>query len=160
MIWFRGRKNCQRISENRRIKRSRESGFSLTRYLLWCVYVIVKGEGFDLYFVTEKPAEQSSAGLLRLDTNISRRYYIYFFGAKHLGIRFVDYSMIVATLPEPTVLPPSRYQNGVLQRLNGYFPFVLCGKIRIFRCVRVVFGDFVIMVLSLSIFTKQSMFQM
>lgn len=38
MIWFRGRKNCQRISENRRIKRSRESGFSLTRYLLWCVY--------------------------------------------------------------------------------------------------------------------------
>ena len=55
-----------------------------------------------------KPAEQSSAGLLRLDTNISRRYYIYFFGAKHLGIRFVDYSMIVATLPEPTVLPPSR----------------------------------------------------
>ena len=108
MIWFRGRKNCQRISENRRIKRSRESGFSLTRYLLWCVYVIVKGEGFDLYFVTEKPAEQSSAGILRLDTNISRRYYIYFFGAKHLGIRFVDYSMIVATLPEPTVLPPSR----------------------------------------------------
>ena len=60
------------------------------------------------FFVTEKPAEQSSAGLLRLDTNISRRYYIYFFGAKHLGIRFVDYSMIVATLPEPTVLPPSR----------------------------------------------------
>lgn len=40
MIWFRGRKNCQRISENRRIKRSRESGFSLTRYLLWCVYVV------------------------------------------------------------------------------------------------------------------------
>ena len=39
MIWFRGRKNCQRISENRRIKRSRESGFSLTRYLLWCVYL-------------------------------------------------------------------------------------------------------------------------
>ena len=60
------------------------------------------------FFTTEKPAEQSSAGLLRLDTNISRRYYIYFFGAKHLGIRFVDYSMIVATLPEPTVLPPSR----------------------------------------------------
>ena len=59
-----------------------------------------------------------------------------------------DYSMIVATRPEPTVRPPSRYQNGVLQRLNGYFPCILCGKIRIFRCVRVVFGDFVIMVLS------------
>ena len=42
MIWFRGRKNCQRISENRRIKRSRESGFSLTRYLLWCVYFVTK----------------------------------------------------------------------------------------------------------------------
>ena len=47
MIWFRGRKNCQRISENRRIKRSRESGFSLTRYLLWCVYV--QREDFTLY---------------------------------------------------------------------------------------------------------------
>ena len=47
---FRGRKNCQRISENRRIKRSRESGFSLTRYLLWCVYMdLVKGAWFDLY---------------------------------------------------------------------------------------------------------------
>ena len=61
------------------------------------------------------------------------------------------YSIIEATRPEPTVLPPSRYQNGVLQRLNGYFPFILCEKIRIFRCVRVVFGDFVIMVLSLDI---------
>ena len=59
-----------------------------------------------------------------------------------------DYSMIVATRPDPTVRPPSRYQNGVLQRLNGYFPFILCEKIRIFRCVRVVFEDFVIMVLS------------
>ena len=101
------------------------------------------------FFVTEKPAEQSSAGLLRLDTNISRRYYIYFFGAKHLGIRFVDYSMIVATLPEPTVLPPSRYQTGVLQCANGDFSCDLWGKIWIFHCVRVVFGDFVIMVLSL-----------
>ena len=67
-----------------------------------------------------------------------------------LFMRFIsDYSMIVATLPEPTVLPPSRYQNGVLQRLNVYFSFILCGKMRIFRCVRVVFGNFVIMVLSL-----------
>lgn len=56
--------------------------------------------------------------------------------------------IIVATRPDPTVHPPSRYQNGVLQKLNGYFSFILCGKIRIFRCVRVVFGDFVIMVLS------------
>ena len=43
MIWFRGRKNCQRISENRRIKRSRESGFSLTRYLLSCAYGVPIG---------------------------------------------------------------------------------------------------------------------
>ena len=54
MIWFRGRKNCQRISENRRIKRSRESGFSLTRYLLWCVYFgsilkIIQPTGFYPY---------------------------------------------------------------------------------------------------------------
>ena len=95
---------------------------------------------------TEKPAELCSAGLLRLDTNISRRYYIYFFPVSsscplcvqeaalnsaiksyftirpgmskllpellmknflHLCI-ISDYSMIVATLPEPTVLPPSR----------------------------------------------------
>ena len=61
------------------------------------------------------------------------------------------YSMIVATRPDPTVRPPSRYQNGVLQKLNGYFSFILCGKIRVFRCVRVVLGDFVIMVLSLDI---------
>ncbi len=98
------------------------------------------------FFATEKPAEQSSAGLLRLDTNISRRYYIYFFPVSsscplrvqeaalnsaiksyftirpgmskllpellmknflHLCI-ISDYSTIVATLPEPTVLPPSR----------------------------------------------------
>ena len=98
------------------------------------------------FFTTEKPAEQSSAGLLRLNTNISRRYYIYFFAVSsscplcvqeaalnsaiksyftirpgmskllpellmknflHLCI-ISDYSTIVATLPEPTVLPPSR----------------------------------------------------
>ena len=66
-----------------------------------------------------------------------------------LFMRFIsDYSMIVATLPEPTVLPPSRYQTGVLQCANGDFSCDLRGKIRIFHCVRVVFGDFVIMVLS------------
>ena len=61
------------------------------------------------------------------------------------------YSMIVATRPDPTVRPPSRYQNGVLWGVNGYFSYVLCGKIWIFHCVRVVFGDFVIIVLSRSI---------
>ena len=57
--------------------------------------------------------------------------------------------MIVATRPEPTVLPPSRYQTGVLRCANGDFSCDLWGKIQIFRCVRVLFGDFVIMVLSL-----------
>jgi hypothetical protein len=57
--------------------------------------------------------------------------------------------MIVATRPDPTVRPPSRYQTGVLRCANGDFSCDLCGKIRIFRCVRVVLGNFVIMVLSL-----------
>ena len=60
----------------------------------------------------------------------------------------VYYSMIVATRPDPTVRPPSRYQTGILRCTNGDFPFDSWGKIRIFRCVRVVFGDFVIIVLS------------
>ena len=59
-----------------------------------------------------------------------------------------DYSMIVATFPDPTVRPPSRYQTGILQCANGDFSCDLWGKIQIFHCARVVFGDFVIMVLS------------
>ena len=50
--------------------------------------------------------------------------------------------MIVATRPEPTVRPPSRYQTGVLRYTNSDFLCDLCGKIRIFRCVRVVFWNF------------------
>ena len=42
----------------------------------------------------------------------------------------------------------SRYQTGVLRCANGDFSCDLWGKIWIFHCVRVVFGDFVIMVLS------------
>ena len=56
--------------------------------------------------------------------------------------------MIVATRPDPTVRPPSRYQNSVLQGLNGYFSCVLYEKTQIFRRIRVIFEDFVIMVLS------------
>ena len=56
--------------------------------------------------------------------------------------------MIVATRPDPTVRPPSRYQTGVLRCANGDFSCDLWGKIHIFRFVRVVLGDFVIMVLS------------
>ena len=60
-----------------------------------------------------------------------------------------DYSIMEATRPDPTVRPPSRYQTGVLRCANGDFSCDLCGKIRIFHCVRMVFGDFVIIVLSL-----------
>ncbi|MFR2678946.1 MAG: hypothetical protein ACLTAU_18645, partial [Blautia wexlerae] len=60
------------------------------------------------------------------------------------------YSMIVATRPDPTVRPPSRYQTGVLRCANDDFSCDLWGKVRIFHCIRVVFGDFVIMVLSLT----------
>ena len=62
--------------------------------------------------------------------------------------RSKNYSMIVATLPDPTVRPPSRYQTGVLWCASGDFSCDLWRKIRIFHCVRMVFGDFVIMVLS------------
>lgn len=54
----------------------------------------------------------------------------------------------MATLSEPNVRPPSRYQTGVLQYANGDFSCDLWGKIHIFRFVRVVLGDFVIIVLS------------
>ncbi len=60
-----------------------------------------------------------------------------------------DYSMIEATRPDPTVRPPSRYQTDVLWCANGDFLCDSYGKIRIFHCVRMVFGDFVIIVLSL-----------
>ena len=46
--------------------------------------------------------------------------------------------------------PPSRYQTGVLRCANGDFSCDSCGKIQIFRCVRMVLEDFVIMVLSLT----------
>ena len=62
------------------------------------------------------------------------------------------YSMIVATRPDPTVRPPSRYQTGVLRCVNGDFSCDLWWKIRIFCFVHVVLGDFVIMVLSFFFF--------
>ena len=52
--------------------------------------------------------------------------------------------MMEATRPDPTVRPPSRYQTGALRCANGDFSCDLWGKIRIFRCVHVVLGDFVI----------------
>ena len=80
-------------------------------------------------------------GILRLDTMLSY---------DNKSIFRLYYSMIVATRPDPTVRPPSRYQTGVLRCANDDFSCDLWGKVRIFHCIRVVFGDFVIMVLSLT----------
>ena len=78
-------------------------------------------------------------GILRLDTMLS---------CDNKSIFRLYYSMIVATRPDPTVRPPSRYQTSVLQCANGDFSCDLWWKIQFFRCVHVVFGDFVITVLS------------
>ena len=86
------------------------------------------------------PETQGFWGILRLDTECTPDTQF---------ISSYNYSMIVATRPDPTVRPPSRYQTDVLQCANGDFSCDLWGKIWIFHCVRVVFGDFVIMVLSL-----------
>ena len=85
------------------------------------------------------PETQGFWGILRLDTTLSYN---------NKSIFRLYYSMIVATRPDPTVRPPSRYQTGVLRRANGDFSFDLQGKKQIFRCVRMVLRDFVIMVLS------------
>lgn len=85
------------------------------------------------------PETQGFWGILRLDTECTPDTQF---------ISSYNYSMIVATRPEPTVRPPSRYQTSVLQCANGDFSCNSRGKIQIFRCVRVVFGDFVIIVLS------------
>ena len=86
------------------------------------------------------PETQGFWGILRLDTTLSY---------DNKSIFRLYYSMIVATRPDPTVRPPSRYQTDILRCANGDFSCDLWGKIRFFRCVRVVFWDFVIMVLSL-----------
>ena len=85
------------------------------------------------------PETQGFWGILRLDTECTPDTQF---------ISSYNYSMIVATRPDPTVRPPSRYQTGVLRCANGDFSCDLWGEIQIFRCVRVVFLDFVIMVLS------------
>ena len=85
------------------------------------------------------PETQGFWGILRLDTECTPDTQF---------ISSYNYSMIVATRPDPTVRPPSRYQTGVLWCASGDFSCDLWRKIRIFHCVRMVFGDFVIMVLS------------
>ena len=64
-------------------------------------------------------------------------------GVIHIFLSVIaNYSMMEATRPDPTVLSPSRYQTGVSRYTNSDFLCDLCGKIRIFRCVRVVFRNF------------------
>lgn len=72
----------------------------------------------------------------------------------HCSLLSEYYSITEATRPDPTVRPPSRYQTGVLRCANGDFSCDLRRKIRIFRCVRVILGDFVIKMLSF-VFTLQ-----
>ena len=62
-------------------------------------------------------------GILRLDTMLSY---------DNKSIFRLYYSMIVATRPDPTVRPPSRYQTGVLRCANGDFSCDLWRKIWIF----------------------------
>ena len=62
-------------------------------------------------------------GILRLDTTLSY---------DNKSIFRLYYSMIVATRPDPTVRPPSRYQTGVLRCANGDFSCDSWGKIWIF----------------------------
>ena len=85
------------------------------------------------------PETQGFWGILRLDTTLS---------CDNKSIFRLYYSMIVATRPDPTVRPPSRYQTGVLRYASGDFSCDSWERIQIFRCVHVVFADFVIMVLS------------
>ena len=86
------------------------------------------------YFKQQKnPGNLTVPGYLTLGHNVPC-------GTQYILVS--DYSMIVATRPDPTVRPPSRYQTGVLRYTNSDFLCDLCGKIRIFRCVRVVFRNF------------------
>ena len=63
-----------------------------------------------------------------------------FLGKPHKIQLFTDYSIIVATLPEPTVLPPSRYLNSVFCGIFYAFYYGKQRKIvvfvwRIFICM-------------------------
>ena len=96
-------------------------------------HITIRDEDFNLLFNRKTPETLRFRGILRLDTTLS---------CDNKSIFRLYYSMIVATRPDPTVRPPSRYQTGVLRYTNSDFLCDLCGKIRIFRCVRVVFRNF------------------
>ena len=77
--------------------------------------------------------------ILRLDTKLS---------CDNKSIFRLYYSMIVATRPDSTVRPPSRYRSGVLRRFFRVFPsfsYHLHPKI---QCIFLVLNYFVIILLS------------
>ena len=67
-----------------------------------------------------------------------------------------DYSMIVATLPEPTVLPPSRYRTAIFFSLSCAFPCFQYSISLFFHLVFIVLKNFVIMPLSRYILGRQT----
>lgn len=53
----------------------------------------------------------------------------------------VDYSIIVATFPDPTVLPPSRQRTCVPHHILGTFPYILQGIFTILLPVIFIYSD-------------------
>ena len=70
------------------------------------------------------------------------RGYIRFILSRLAHCWLGDYSMILATLPEPTVRPPSRISSGVLYGLLGLNPYYLFTKSGHFSYISDMFGNF------------------
>ena len=125
--------------------------------IIQSIYIFVYtniGFNYACSISTEKPRKPYGSGVSYVWTQWCHSTPILTYtqcctSTSHCSLLIRNYSMIVATRPDPTVLPPSRYQTGVLRCANGDFSCDLCEKIRISRCVHMVFKDFVIMVLSL-----------
>ena len=125
--------------------------YHIFQYKFFCFFIYLPVLINSLFFSTlfQRFTQQKSPGDLTVPGYLTLRHTVSY-DTKFILLSVVsDYSITVATRPDPTVRPPSRYQTGVLRCANGDFSCDLCGKIRIFRCVRVVLGNFVIMVLSL-----------
>ena len=73
----------------------------------------------SLLKIQKTPETQGFWVILRLDTTLSY---------DNKSIFRLYYSMIVATRPDPTVRPPSRYQTCVLRCVNGDFSCDSWGK--------------------------------
>ena len=69
-----------------------------------------------------RPVSPSSNILIRVNS------HRIFSSSLHCSLLIEYYSITVATRPDPTVRPPSRYQTGVLRCSNGDFSCDLCGK--------------------------------